>query len=182
MPAHRLPPSSPVVLTCLAVALLTGCSTTEVSGAASPAGGTSAGPAGDGVELVRGAACGEVTFWAASESGEVVVTVTVDVADRPAGEPSEFGYELPDPAVLVTVHSGPGDLSENFCTDVLLGPEPTLRQDVVAGTVALTVDPPGEDCGDSDGRLRVEGLVAEDGTTFAPIDVSSGLVGCNVGG
>jgi hypothetical protein len=176
MPARPRPTA--LLLTGLAAALLTGCST-EVRGTASPSGAPAGGA---GAELVRGGACGEVTFWAASDSGEVVVTVSVDVVDRPTGGPSDFAYELPDPDVTVTVRTGTGDLSENLCTDVIIGPEPTLIQDAVAGTVQLTVDPPGEDCGESDGRLRIEGLVAEDGTALGPVDVESGLVGCNVGG
>jgi hypothetical protein len=171
-------PARPAVLPLAAAAavLLAACSS-EVAGTASPP----QGPSGE-TEFVRGGGCGEVFLWAASESGEVVVGASVDVVGRPAGEPSEYTVELPDPDVLVTVRTGTGDLTENLCTDVILGPEPTLIQDAVAGTVHLTVDPPGEDCGDSEGRLRIEGLVAEDGTEFGPIEAETGLVGCNVGG
>ncbi|MGY1744056.1 hypothetical protein [Blastococcus sp. SYSU D00695] len=151
--------------------------TTDVRGAASPAGAL----AGT-VELVRGDACRDVFFWAATASGELAVTVTVDVADRPADGPTEVSARLPDPGVTVEVLRGPGDLTVDLCTDALVGVEPTGRQSAVAGDLAMTVDPPGEDCGESDGRLRIEGLVAEDGTAFAPIDVVSVLVGCNVGG
>ncbi|WP_029431541.1 hypothetical protein [Blastococcus sp. URHD0036] len=163
--------------------LLPGC-VSVTAGNSAPAVGASGpgGPSGRDVELVRGDACAEVFFWAASDDGEVVVTVSADLADRPAAGPSESTYELPDPEVTVTVLTGPGDLTQDLCTDVLVGPEPTGRQEAVAGTVHLTVDPPGEACGSSDGRLRIGGLVAEDGTAFAPVDVSSVLVGCNVGG
>lgn len=162
--------------------LLPGCvSQTEGSGA--PAGGStgrSGSPGGD-VELVRGDACAEVFFWAASASGEVAVTVEVDVADRAADRPSEYSLELPDPGIAVTVLTGPGDLTQDFCTDALVGVEPTGEQEAVAGTVLIRVDAPGEDCGESDGELRIDGLVTEDGTGFPPVHVRSVLVGCNVG-
>ena len=163
--------------------LLPGC-VSETAGSGTPAGGSTGpvGTSGSYVELVRGDACGEVFFWAASDDGEVVVTVSVDLVGRPADGPSASTYELPDPDVTATVLTGPGDLTQDLCTDALVGPEPTGRQEAVAGSVHLTVDPPGEECGSSDGRLRLDGLVARDGTAFGPVDVRSGLVGCNVGG
>ncbi len=189
VPARLLLPRAAALL----AALLTGCTAADTgSGTATPDPGRSTapgttvgprpGPGGGGVELVRGDACGEVFFWAASESGTVAVTVSVDVVGRPAGGPSEFSFPLPHPDVTVRVLSGPGDLTEDFCTDVLLGTGPTGEQEAVAGTVLLTVDPPGEACGESDGRLRIDGLVVQDGTAFPPVDVRSASVGCAVGG
>lgn len=187
MPARRpgsaaavLPAVLPAVL--LAV-LVTGC-TTSTDGSASPAaeaGGPGTGSGGE-VVLTDGDACGEVFFWAAGGSGDVAVTVSADVVDRAADGPTRLEYRLPDPRVEVLVLTG-RDLTANFCTDAIDGAsEPTGTQEVTAGTVTLDLDPPGEECGESDGRLRIDGLVAADGTRFAPVDVSSGFVGCNVGG
>jgi hypothetical protein len=169
-----------VLLACAAVAL-TACTTTT-AGSGSPASTPAVPGRPGGVALPDGGACGEVFFWAASASGDVAVTVSVDVTDRPVDGPTHLRFGLPDAEVDVAVLTG-RDLPDNFCTDVIDSrSEPTGTQEVTAGTVTLDVDPPGEECGESDGRLRIDGLVAADGTAFAPVDVRSGLVGCNVGG
>ncbi|MGY1774142.1 hypothetical protein [Blastococcus sp. SYSU D00813] len=173
MPARRL------LLGCV-LASLAGCTATT-AGTASPAGSPTAGGTA-GVVLTDGDACGEVFFWAAGGSGDVAVTVSTDVVDRATDGPTRLRYALPDPRVEVLVLTG-HDLTANFCTDAIdAAAEPTATQEVTAGTVTLDLDPPGEECGESDGRLRIDGLVAADGTRFAPVDVSSGSVGCNVGG
>ncbi|MGY1742931.1 MULTISPECIES: hypothetical protein [unclassified Blastococcus] len=175
MPARPLP-----LLACLLC--LAACTTTTAGGASPATPGGGAGAGADAIALTDGDACGEVFFWAASDGGDVAVTVSVDVVGRAEDGPTRLRYGLPDPEVEVAVLTGQ-DLTANFCTDAIdAAAEPTGTQEATAGTVTLDLDPPGEDCGHSDGRLRIEGLVAADGTTFAPVDVSTGFVGCNVGG
>jgi hypothetical protein len=50
------------------------------------------------------------------------------------------------------------------------------------GSGRLEVDPPlaASHCG-AQGRLRLDGLVASDGTRFAPIDIRTKSIGCYAG-
>lgn len=139
------------------------------------------------VVLSEGEACGDVYFWAASESGDVAVIVMVDARDRSTTEPTTIELALPDPTVVVEVLEGE-DLSRNFCTDVIdLASEPQGRQHAVAGEGTITLGPAPEgpssyrSCGTVSGELVLDGLVTEDGTTFAPIAVSSDSIGCYSG-
>jgi hypothetical protein len=132
--------------------------------------------------LTDGDACGEAFFWAATTAGDTAVTVYVDVRDR--GAVAET-YDLPDPAVTVEVLRG-SDLPRNMCTDVLdLESEPTERISATAGHVEIEVTPStapgGPSCGTADGTLRLTDLVADDGTTFEPIEVTSASIGCYQG-
>jgi hypothetical protein len=138
------------------------------------------------VELTAGDACGDAFFWAATDSGDVAVTVRIDARDRPPNEPTTREFALPDPAVVVEVLEG-RDLQANFCNDVLsTASEPRTRQGASAGegTIRLgpttPVDPDysGFGCGGAPGDLELSGLEAEDGRTFAPIRVTSNSIGC----
>ena len=141
------------------------------------------------VELPRGDACGEASFWAATGSGDLAVTVRIDARDRSATEPTTREFTLPDPGVVVEVLEGER-LWANFCTDAIsTASEPRTRQAAVAGAGTVTLgattdrrlDPFGTGCGATTGELELTGLEAEDGTTFAPIRVTSGSIGCYYG-
>jgi hypothetical protein len=139
------------------------------------------GGADEPLVLSNGEACGEVFFWAATTDGSAAVTLYVDVRDRAVATT----YDLPDPAVTVEVLRG-RNLPRNFCTDVLDSEsEPTGRSSASAGRVELEVSPSnapgGPTCGSADGTVRVTGLVAEDGSTFAPFEVTSASIGCVAG-
>ena len=131
------------------------------------------------VELTRGDACGEAFFWAATPRGELAVTAGVEARGRARDAPTTIDVSLPDPRITVTVLRGE-NLPRNFCTDVLDGSaEPRSSQAASRGTGAVVLAPP-NGCG-VDGRLRLDGLVAADGTRFEPIRVRSSSIGCYAG-
>ena len=138
------------------------------------------------VELTAGDACGDAWFWAATGSGDIAVTVSIDAVDRSSAEAMAHDFVLPDGSVAVEVLEGQG-MQQNFCTDVVNGSaRPRQRQGAVAGEGTIRLDPlpQGLDpvgCGSVSGELELTGLEAEDGTTFAPIRVRSDSIGCYSG-
>lgn len=138
------------------------------------------------LELTAGDACGDAYFWATTDSGDVAVTVSIEARDRSPVEATTLEFVVPDAAVAVEVLEGE-NLARNFCTDVLdAASEPRGRQEAVAGEGTITLNPvtAGPDsfsCGSVWGELELTGLGAEDGTTFAPIRVTSDSIGCYAG-
>jgi hypothetical protein len=135
--------------------------------------------------MASGGACGEAYFWATTETGDLAVTVSVDARDRSHEAPTTIDVAVPDAAVEVEILRG-HDLARNFCTDVIdAASEPEDRQPAQAGRGQITLDPAPDDlgasCGDLGGELRLDGVIAEDGTTFAPITVTSDAIGCYSG-
>ncbi|MGB2838888.1 MAG: hypothetical protein WBC76_03575, partial [Actinomycetes bacterium] len=70
-----------------------------------------------------------------------------------------------------------------FCTDAINGSwQPTSSQKAVTGTGEIVLGPAsvhvGQGCGETRGSLKLDGLVAEDGTAFAPIKVVSQDIDC----
>ena len=133
--------------------------------------------------LPNGDACADAYFWAASDSGDIAVTLFVDARDRSHDEATTLQFALPDPAIEVKILRGE-DLSANFCTDVLSrASHPESRQAATAGGGKITLDPTSEGttCGAVTGELELNGLVAQDGTNFAPIRVTSDSIGCYAG-
>jgi hypothetical protein len=73
-------------------------------------------------------------------------------------------------------------LSRNFCTDMIDGSSmPKRKAAAIGGTGSITLDPKRPTACGSTGTLRLNGLVARDGTTFAPIEVRSSGIGCYSG-
>lgn len=138
------------------------------------------------VVLTSGDGCGDALFWATTAADDVAVTVFVDAVERSSLEPTILEYVLPDPAVQVAILEGEA-LSRNFCTDVIdSASEERRRQEATGGEVTVTLDPPPEgqeafSCGNVSGKLELHGLVAEDGTTFAAVTVTSDAIGCYSG-
>ena len=164
----------------VAVGGLVGCQG-ENSSSVEPVGSVSSG-----VPLPNGDACGDAYFWAASESDDVAVTLFLDERERSRDEVTTVVFALPDPNIEVAVLHG-HDLSKNFCTDVLVATsEPSGRQMATAGEGKVTLDPRPNDrdgaaCGTITGELELSGLIAEDGTTFVPFEVTSDSIGCYSG-
>jgi hypothetical protein len=138
------------------------------------------------LELTAGGACGDAYFWATTDSGDVAVTVSTDARNRSQVETTTLEFVVPESRVTVEVLEGE-NLARNFCTDVLDGAsEPQSRQQAVAGEGTITLDPVPEgpdsfSCGSVSGELELTGLEAENGTTFAPIRVTSDSIGCYSG-
>jgi hypothetical protein len=91
---------------------------------------------------------------------------------------------VPDLAIAVEVLTG-HNLSRNFCTDL---PEtssnPVTKDAAIAGTGDITLaaaKPAADACGSTTGTLRLNGLVAKDGTAFAPSEFTSPMIGCYSG-
>lgn len=143
-------------------------------------------PNGSDVALTESGACGEAFFWAATPAGDVAVTVTVEADRRSSTERTTIPISLSDPAVIVEVLRG-RQMTMNFCTDVIsTDAQPTSTMAATAGEGEIVLDaapPEGEytACGSTRGSLRLTGLDAEDGTTFAPITLASETVGCYSG-
>lgn len=135
------------------------------------------------VELPDGDACGESWFWAASASGDVAVTVYTDTRGPSARTPVTVGFAIPDANVTIEILEGT-NLPRNFCTDLPdLTSVPRKRLVAASGSGTIRLDPAGgqSPCGTARGDLHLDGLVAEDGTSFAPITVASTSIGCYSG-
>ncbi len=137
------------------------------------------------VELIQGDACGEAYFWAATASGDVAVTVSVDSRERSTDGPTTIKIDLPDPAVTVRVLRG-DEMAANFCNDAIdIRSLPTSEQGATSGTGEIQLDPQAASgkliCGSTRGTLRLIGLESADGTRFAPIEVDSQGIGCYAG-
>lgn len=145
------------------------------------------------VTLEQSGACGEAFFWAASRSGDVAVTVQVDVRKRATNAATTVGFSVPDDQVAVEVLRG-NALHRNFCTDLPFS-EPESRAPARRGKGALTlaapadgegVDPPagsaigGPGCGVK-GTLALTELVADDGTRIEVPTVRATTIGCYAG-
>jgi hypothetical protein len=141
-------------------------------------------PAATEVVLAESGACGDVFVWLATAAGEQAAIVQVDARDRSAERLTTIEFSLPDPAVRVQILRGE-DLSKNFCTDVIdRASQPSDTQGAVSGAGTITLTPALEDtvaCGEGEVTLTLDGLEAEDGTTFAPVDVRSTGIGCYSG-
>lgn len=135
------------------------------------------------VELAKTGACGEALFWGVTSSGEIAVTVRIDVRSRSLERSTVMKVELPDPLVLVEVLEG-HDLGRNFCTDVVdASAVPRSIERANVGRGEIVIEPPsasGAGCAGVRGALRLIGL-ATDRITFAPIDIESTSVGCYAG-
>lgn len=132
------------------------------------------------VTLTEGGGCGDAFFWVATTSGDTAVVVSVEAQTR--SESISTSYPLNEEdlwqvAVLQGKH-----LDRNFCTDLIVKNwNPTSRQKAIAGTGEIVLAPRtaiGQGCGTVRGSLSIEGLVAEDGTRFAPISIESQDFGC----
>ncbi|HEY6532855.1 MAG TPA: hypothetical protein VIY72_11155, partial [Acidimicrobiales bacterium] len=135
------------------------------------------------VELPNGDACGEAWFWAATASGDVAVTVYMDTRDPSATTPTTVRFDVPDDAVTIEILEGT-NLPRNFCTDLAdLASKPRKRLAATSGSGTIRLDPAGGQppCGSASGDLHLDGLVAEDGTSFAPFTVVSTSIGCYSG-
>lgn len=137
------------------------------------------------VSLTQGDACGEAFFWAATKKGDTAVTVTIAAEPRSFVDDSYFSLTEYNIDLYVSVLRGK-HLERNFCTDVIMGNwQPTSSQKAVKGTGEIVLGPAsvhvGQGCGKTRGSLKLDGLVAEDGTRFAPITVESQNIGCLAG-
>lgn len=136
------------------------------------------------IALTRSGACGDAYFWAATESGDIAVTVTVDARERSARAPTAISFEQPGDGLTIEVLRG-SNLPRNLCNDVIdPDAEPTSTMPATAGHGEITLDPTAEapdGCGTTTGRLHADGLTAPDGTTFEPITITSHSIGCYAG-
>lgn len=165
--------------------VLAGC-----SGGGSSDGGSDVAPTPEApVELTQGDGCGEAFFWAASADGRTAVVVSVRANLRSEEEPTTIPVDVPDVLVTVEVLRGE-DLPQNFCTDLIRAEsEPESRTDARSGKGEIVLQPQEQrgnvGCGSSsrspNGTLHLTGVVADDGTEFAPIDVETSNIGCYSG-
>lgn len=124
------------------------------------------GPVAD--ELTRSGGCIDGRLWAADESGSLAVVVEAIGA---AGDE----VELPDEEVVVSILHGDG-LSGDLCaadTDDLAS---ATSSPAAQGQLGLERDEIG-----CVARFRIDGLEAEDGTTFGPIEGNATATACTPG-
>jgi hypothetical protein len=127
-------------------------------------------------------ACGDSFFWGLAGDSNTAVTVDTDLRDRSPSQATTVTFSVPSKKVKVEIL----DVEDpNFCDD--LGPPPpsqAVGRDPVTGSGVITVGPaldPVKACGQVEGDLTLTGLRAEDGTTFAPIHITSNDIGCYAG-
>jgi hypothetical protein len=122
-------------------------------------GGPASTPAPE-VALTRSGASAHAYFWAATETGDHPVTVTVDAGERSAQAPTVIRFERPDDGLTIEVLRGES-LPRNFCTDVVdPNAEPTATVPATAGHGRITLDPatdPPNGCGPPPARCAPTG-------------------------
>lgn len=148
------------------VLVLTGCSEGDpgADGDVESLGGLVPAPVAD--ELTRSGRCDDGVLWAGDDAGSVVVTIAPGSDGMPASA------VLPSEAVVVTVLHG-DDLDPCAPEDGSVG----SSSPGIEGRVE--VDRPTEECGPT--SFRIDGLEAEDGTTFGPIAGHDPAAGCEGG-
>ena len=113
-------------------------------------------------------------------SGDTAVVVSVEARSRSESVSTSYPLNEEDLSQVAVLHGE--HLDRNFCTDLIVTNwEPTSRQAAIAGAGEIVLAPApasGQGCGATPGSLRLEGLVAQDGTRFAPIRVQSQNIGC----
>lgn len=122
-------------------------------------------------------------MWATNRAGDIAVTVEVDLAAVDRGP--KLALPLTAGGSDITILRGV-DLHRNFCTDVLTQESmPTSEAAAAAGHGNITVThppPPGAPaCAIGSARAHLDGVVADDGTAFSPIDITSDHIGCYSG-
>jgi hypothetical protein len=137
---------------------------------------------GSDLILSKSGGCGDVLFWGFAHDAKTAITIHTEVGQRSASHPTTVNFSVPSTKVSVQIL----DLDNpNFCSD--LGPPPPQQaagRKPVNGRGTITVGPavdPTRACGQVEGELTLTGLQAADGTTFAPIRISSTDVGCYAG-
>ena len=138
------------------------------------------GSEGPPLTLTASGGCGDAYFWATTSDDEHAVVVSVDLGERSASEPTVRELELPDPDVEVELWQGSG-LRSLMCNDLVAG-EVTEETPVVEGRLTITLQPRPEKPGNlTDGKAELRGLVAEDGTTIADLDIKTTSIGFYAG-
>ncbi|MEO8330598.1 MAG: hypothetical protein ABI586_11370 [Candidatus Nanopelagicales bacterium] len=135
------------------------------------------------VQLTKGDACGDVYFWATTKDGDTAVTVSVQAMRRSRDKQTTIPFSVLGDLARVAVLRGT-QLARNFCTDLpSLESEPTerLKASSGTGTIVINASAPNQACGNTEGTLTLDNLVASDGTRFAPINVTSNQIGCYAG-
>jgi len=116
-------------------------------------------------ELTRSGGCIDGRLWAADDSGSLAVVV------QPI-EATGDEVELPSEDVDVTILHGEG-LTGDLCAD---DPAPDSSSPAAQGQVGLERDDLG-----CVAAFRIDGLEAEDGTTFGPIEGDATATACTPG-
>ena len=162
--------SSTLILACLLVVASCG---ERRDGAAVP---TSA--PGPEVQLTRFGAC-STFFWASTAAGDIAVTFYVDARNRSTTQPYTLEVKLPNKSVEVSVERGT-DLPRNMCSDIPVPVSvPTSSRAVTEGMGQIRLDPrPVAPTAYASGTVRLTGVVADDGTRFAPITMTTSCVDC----
>jgi hypothetical protein len=131
------------------------------------------------VELTRSGACADAFFWAATTSDDVALTVRVDARHRSTEDRTTIDVVPGDGDATIEILRGT-NLSWNFCNDIISSEaEPTATLSAVSGSGVAVLDP--RQPGRVSGSLTIEGLEADDGTTFAPIHIDSDRIGSYAG-
>jgi hypothetical protein len=160
------------------LAALVLCSSVALSGCG---GGVPVDANGD-VVLPTGDGCGDAFFWAANAEDTVAVSISVEQRERSESEPTTASYDVGDAGLEVTVLRG-DDLSDSFCTDLLVGDPVKSEEPASAGHVEIRLDPQTanlQGCGTTQGSATVTDLEG-DGLSFGDFTVESASIGCYAG-
>jgi len=106
----------------------------------------------------------------------------VEQRERSSTEKTTASYDVGDEGLEVTVLRG-RELSQTFCTDLLVGDPVKSETPATAGRVEVELDPLATDfraCGSTHGSVSVSG-VEGDRLSFANFTVESANIGCYAG-
>ncbi len=135
-----------------------------------------------GVEyrLVPAGGCGAIGFNAINSDQTVALMVYIDQGQAVAAD-LDRTFSVGDPGVTVMLRRGV-NLREMMCNDVISESRVDGESPAIAGTIHVTTSGSGDTtCGSTSGRAEVRGLVFEDGTTVADLDIDDAAVNCFAG-
>lgn len=107
------------------------------------------------------------------------MTVRVEARQRSTVDRTTIDVVPGDGDATIEILRGT-NLHRNFCNDIISSEaEPTATLSAVAGSGVAILDP--RRPGPVSGSLTIDGLAADDGTTFAPIRIDSDRIGSYAG-
>ena len=137
-------------------------------------------PAGTSYNLVPAGGCGAMGFHAINSDQTVALMIYIDQGQSVAAD-IDRTFTVGDPGVRVELRRGV-NLREMMCNDVISTSRIDAESPAVAGSIHATTSGTGsETCGDTSGLAEVKGLVFEDGTTVADLDISTTELNCFAG-
>lgn len=135
-----------------------------------------------GVEytLAPAGGCGAIGFHAINSDQTVALMIYIDQGQFVAAD-LDRTFAVGDPGVTVMLRRGV-NLREMMCNDFISESRVDGESPAIGGTIHVTTSGSGDTtCGSTSGQAEVRGLVFEDGTTVADLDISTTELNCFAG-